>query len=589
MGSLAFAQEGTQRWSFEAGSYVDTAPALSGEGIIYIGSWDDNVYAVQPDGTEQWHFDTGADVGRPLVVADDGTVYAANDDGQVYAFDPEGQLQWTFDPGTGRPVEGDMALGADGTLYVGIGVVVHAVLPTGNEFWSKEMEGTVRGLSIGIDGNIYVSTSSSIFIALSPSGDQQWSFDPGRGVDYPAAVAADGTIYLGTGDRNHDNFFALHPDGSLKWSANLGDNRNSPALAPDGSIYVPVEVPFTPQGFLVKVDPEDGSEIWRHEVDGSVTTTPAVGADGVVYFGTDSEKLFSVNADGTERWTFDVGHDTVCSPTIAPDGTLYLGSRESVLYAVRTSSQGLAASAWPKRQGDLRNTGQAGSDVSRGRWFAPHVFWLDEQNQAVITARHIGGSTGSSAGAPASFRVHLMNRDGSEAYVLEETIDPGASKDVHIAPPGGGTFIGSAVVDAPAVDSSFLAFFLTWNIEISAGNAYRVGAFFSRPNEAALIHHFPAESSARSGLGIAMQNIGNNQISCTLEFFTANGVRQSQETLDLEPLGSVVDFFDDRLPVGGFKGGATLACDAPVVAVAVTQDLDNGFPTDRITAKGGSQ
>ncbi len=523
------------------------------------------------------------------MVAADGTLYAANEDGQVFALDPEGQLVWTFDPGTGRPVDGDMALGADGTLYVGIGAIVHAILPNGNEFWSKEMDNTVKGLAIGIDGNIYVSNGSSTFVALDPSGNEQWTFNPGRGVDYPATVAADGTVYFGTPDKNHDNFFALDPDGSLKWSANIGDNRNSPALAPDGSVYLPIEVAFTPQGFLVKLDPDDGSEIWRHEVDGSVTTSPAVGADGVVYLGTDSEKLFAVNADGSERWTFDLGHDTVCSPAIAPDGSLYIGSRESLLYAVRTTSHGLAASAWPKkRQGDVRNTGQAGSDVSRGRWFAPHVFWLDEQNQAVITARHIGGSTGSSAGAPASFRVHLLNRDGSEAYTLDETINPGESKDVQIAPPGGGTFIGSAVVDAPAVDTSFLAFFLTWNIEVSAGNAFRVGAFFSRPDEAALIHHFPAESSARNGLGIAMQNIGDNQISCTLEFFTPAGALQSQETLEMEPLGSVVQFFDDRLP-DNFNGGATLACDAPVVAVAVTQDLDNGFPTDRLTAKGGSQ
>ena len=64
------------------------------------------------------------------------------------------------------------------------------------------------------------------------------------------------------------------------------------------------------------------------------------------------------------------------------------------------------------------------------------------------------------------------------------------------------------------------------------------------------------------------------------------GPMQAEEVLDLDPLGSVVDFFNSSLP-DGFKGSATFSCDAPVVVVAVNQDFSNGnFPTDRITIKG---
>ncbi|HUV13289.1 MAG TPA: hypothetical protein VMY18_06575, partial [Acidobacteriota bacterium] len=84
------------------------------------------------------------------------------------------------------------------------------------------------------------------------------------------------------------------------------------------------------------------------------------------------------------------------------------------------------------------------------------------------------------------------------------------------------------------------------------------------------------------------QNIGENEVRCSLEFFNANGTMQAEEVLDLDPLGSVVDFFNSSLP-DGFKGRATFSCDAPVVVVAVNQDFSNGnFPTDRVTIKGSN-
>ena len=61
---------------------------------------------------------------------------------------------------------------------------------------------------------------------------------------------------------------------------------------------------------------------------------------------------------------------------------------------------------------------------------------------------------------------------------------------------------------------------------------------------------------------------------------------QIQEAIALQPLGSLVDFFNGSV-ADGFKGSITLTCDAPVVAVAVNQDSANSsFPTDRLTIKG---
>ena len=236
------------------------------------------------------------------------------------------------------------------------------------------------------------------------------------------------------------------------------------------------------------------------------------------------------------------------------------------------------------------------------RWLSPRTDWLDEENNAVVIISNVGeaenpagtASSRSTAGigaTTASFRIDVLNRDGSVFFSIEDSVDPGETKEFVLAAPGDALYAGAAIIDASIKDGLFLAPFLTWNLDVSAQlEPLAIGAFFSDPTDAAQLHHFPAEASATNGLGIGVQNIGKNDISCLLELFNADGTMAAQETIDLGPEASVVDFFNDLVLEGeeaAFKGRGAFTCDAPVVAVAVNQDFANGgFPTDRITIKG---
>ncbi len=584
-----FGQEGTQKWAFDTGGGIQSSPAIGDEGIIYIGSTDDHLYAIQPDGTQKWRFDTGGNVTQPPAIADDGTIYVGTTDGKVVALNPNGSVKWTFDSGIGDDVTGPMAIAADGTIYAPIGgssnAMVFAIHPDGSQFWTFDPPTTTFGISIGTDGVVLFGDAGGVLYALSSTGVRQWDLDVGPGIVSVPSLAEDGTIYVTSGSTT-DNVTAVNPDGTLKWQVTVGRIRRSVSTGVDGDVYVPV-ADGAIDGALVALNPADGSEKWKFETAARVQTAPAVGFDGTIYFGTDTEELFALRPNGTQRWVFEVGGDIQSSPTIAPDGTVYFGSNDSNFYALRSSSSGLAASSWPKLQRDVRNTGRFGSDVTRRRWFAPHVFWLDDENKAIVTIRHTGGSAGGATGTTASFRIDVLNRDGSVNFSINESVEPGATKDIILAAPDSSVHVGAAMLDASLRDGIFLAPFLTWQLDVKGMPApLQIGAFFSDPTDAALVHHFPAEASDRNGLGIAVQNIGDNEIQCSLEFFNADGTLQAEEILDLDPLGSVVDFFNNSLP-NGFKGSATFSCDAPVVVVAVNQDFSNGnFPTDRITIKG---
>ena len=72
-------------------------------------------------------------------------------------------------------------------------------------------------------------------------------------------------------------------------------------------------------------------------------------------------------------------------------------------------------------------------------------------------------------------------------------------------------------VDRPAIITALPSISgRTWVLDLGFNAPLGIGAFFSDPRDAAQVHHFPAQASATNGLGIAVQNIGDSEISCTL-------------------------------------------------------------------------
>ena len=181
---------------------MDSSPAIGGDGTIYVGSLDQNLYAVNPDGSQKWTFATGAIVTSSPAIGADGTIYFGSYDDNLYALNPSGTLKWKFATGSG--IESSPAIGADGTIYVGT-----------------------------ID-------TSDLLYAVSDGGQgivaQKWAFKAGEDVESSPAIGADGTIFFGSDDHN---LYALNPDGSLRWTFATGAFvYSSPAIGADGTIYV---------------------------------------------------------------------------------------------------------------------------------------------------------------------------------------------------------------------------------------------------------------------------------------------------------------------------------------------------------------
>ncbi|MGC4119468.1 MAG: PQQ-binding-like beta-propeller repeat protein [Myxococcales bacterium] len=158
----------------------------------------------------------------------------------------------------------------------------------------------------------------------------EWSFTTGGGIHGPPALAADGSVYVGSADGKVN---AVGPGGSLKWSSVVAGaaEYRSPQLAvgADQVLYAVGDV-------LSALKP-DGALKWSYGAKPSFywPLPPAIGADGTVYFTNgQTDTLDAINPDGTLKWSAE--EDLVnTAPALGPDGTIVVGRMLGAVTAVR--------------------------------------------------------------------------------------------------------------------------------------------------------------------------------------------------------------------------------------------------------------
>ncbi len=208
----------------------------------------------------------------------------------------------------------------------------------GTELWRFETgDRMFSSPAVGTDGTIYVGSNDRNMYAINPDGTEKWSFWTGVTTSASPAVGTYGTIYFGSSF----GLYALHPDGTEFWIFTPDDYRvfMSPSIGPDDTIYVNSWESGIggARNHLYAVNP-DGSEKWSFATGGGRiiggSHSPAIGTDGTIYFGSLDANIFAVNPDGTERWRFPTGGLVHSSPAIGADGTIYIGSNDNYVYAL---------------------------------------------------------------------------------------------------------------------------------------------------------------------------------------------------------------------------------------------------------------
>ncbi len=204
---------------------------------------------------------------------------------------------------------------------------------SGTLLWKTSIGPTDSSPALGLDGTIYLFGADQSLYALSPDGQVQWTFRAGGAIlSASIAIAKDKTIYFGADD---GNLYAITPDGKEKWRfpANL-PIRSSPAIGPDGTIYFGSGSQPTESARVYAVQPNGAMKGRPVDVEGGVVSSPALIAK-MLYIGSLDRRVYAVNLDGFYRqWRFRTGDSISSSPALGEDGTVYIGSDDGNLYAL---------------------------------------------------------------------------------------------------------------------------------------------------------------------------------------------------------------------------------------------------------------
>lgn len=77
-----------------------------------------------------------------------------------------------------------------------------------------------------------------------------------------------------------------------------------------------------------------GIEKWRFNNYFGVDSGAAIANDGIIYFGSQDQRLYALYPNGTMKWSYQTGEPILTDPALAADGTIYIPSCDGFLYAL---------------------------------------------------------------------------------------------------------------------------------------------------------------------------------------------------------------------------------------------------------------
>jgi len=324
---------GIEKWKYFADSRLHHTAVIDKDGILYISTGRNELYAVYPDGTMKWMIKFPWPIMGPyeLAIDPDGTTIYLGSDTHFSAYYTNGTLKWILDVGGWKNFVGYPVIDSNGIVYVGTyDGYLYAVYPNCTIKWEYKINSYIAAPAVDNQGNIYFTSYNGRLYCLNPDGTLKWNTEEHASYQYGPVIGNDGTIYALP---HTDKLYAFNPDGSEKWHKELSDASGQVSIAPDGTLIVCGQ-----DEYVVAMDPSNGDILWNYEVKDNAfddqMTGAAIGSDGTIYFAY-PKCICALNPDGSLKWKehlstdyfpYDGMHVEFGTPSIGSDGTVYITS-----------------------------------------------------------------------------------------------------------------------------------------------------------------------------------------------------------------------------------------------------------------------
>jgi len=238
--------QGDIKWEFDTNGDINKChPAIADDGTVYIGNNLGRFWAVNPDGTEKWHYDSGGGYVPSPAIGPNGEVYFAMSGGHVYGINDDGQgaysIFWDHNF-AGEHITNSPSVDDAGVVYC-CGLYLHTLWAcdpyTDTILWTFDAPDGFDEASptIGPDGTIYIGCNNDTMYAINPGGSVKWATPVDGWVPSSVIIDPMGHLYFGT--RGNTIYCLGASDGGVIWSYPTGDIvRATAAIAPDGTMYI---------------------------------------------------------------------------------------------------------------------------------------------------------------------------------------------------------------------------------------------------------------------------------------------------------------------------------------------------------------
>lgn len=336
-----------KKWKFKTNGKIFSSAAVLND-VIYFGSDDSCLYALDNTGSQKWKFKSNGKICSTPAVKD-SVIYFNNYGGMFYAVNTKtGKEVWSFktdgeSPRTGKGLNWctpkDMVMAdpwdfylsspviADSRIYFGSGATVYAInLETKELIWKYTAPDIIHSTPAISDGMIYFGCWDSKLYALNLlTGTLVWSFQSGldpvnRGMEgiQSSPSVVDSLVIIGSRDAN---VYALHAKTGKKiWMQGFGGSwmPSSFAIA-NKTVYTG----SSDGKRFFSLDLKNGEINYSTNTSLFTFSTPAI-ANQLAFIGVMNGSLMAIDlTSGTIIGKFDTG-GRLLNPlkAIKSDGTL---------------------------------------------------------------------------------------------------------------------------------------------------------------------------------------------------------------------------------------------------------------------------
>ncbi|MCZ7400079.1 MAG: PQQ-binding-like beta-propeller repeat protein [Candidatus Methanoperedens sp.] len=311
------------RWKYKIGGSDISAPVID-SGILFIGSDDDNLYAIDAiSGKLNWKYHALGKVYTPT--AKNGMVFAASFDNYIYAFDFSGNLGWKYNTGSSTATP---PVAYNNILYGGFDRYIYSIYTiNGSLKWKYTTGGRVESAPAISEGDLYAGSNDDYIYALDARNkDLKWRYKTFASVSSSPSVV-NGVVYAGSKD---NSIYAIDSStGELKWNKKTNDWVISSAAVFENSVYI-----GSNDYMIYALNSDNGDVIWKFETSGLVDSSPIVTND-MVYAGSQDGTIYALDpAKGTLMDKYAVGSGIIS--LALSDNTLFATSKDGYVYAFGT-------------------------------------------------------------------------------------------------------------------------------------------------------------------------------------------------------------------------------------------------------------